>query len=275
MSPDFREFVSSIKKDGILQPILVRPVGDRYEVVEGNHRYTAAKELRFESIPCLVRDLTNKEVDIIQLKANALRPQTLKCEYAARLTKLIRDNGLTIREVCAIVDKSPTWVKSQLSLTHLVPEIQVLVDSGAMKAQLAHFLAKMPHTLQEECYKQALDFNTTKEAIHYLRGIYNSYREALIAGKFIRKSRGIIDPYFRTMPEVVHEHETQEVAGLLLHMQDAKTPLDGWKLAIEWVLHIDKETRDRVSKAVRGNSRAFRFESKEAQNRFFNTLIEE
>jgi ParB family chromosome partitioning protein len=94
------EMVESMKKDGVLQPILVRPLGDKYEVVEGNYRHSAATEAGLVEIPCLVREMTDHEVLILQLKANAIRPLTNKYEYARRIYKLLKDDSLTVDSLC-------------------------------------------------------------------------------------------------------------------------------------------------------------------------------
>ena len=73
---DYHELMDSMKKDGVLQPILVRPIGDHYEVVEGNWRYHAAVDIGLREIPCLVKELTDADIEVIQLKTNSIRPET-------------------------------------------------------------------------------------------------------------------------------------------------------------------------------------------------------
>ena len=95
---EYRELKDSIKEHGLWQPILVRPVpgsnlSPSYEVVDGFYRYNCCKELRLESIPCLIRELTDKEVLIVQIQTNAVRLETDPIDFARQLWRIIKEEG--------------------------------------------------------------------------------------------------------------------------------------------------------------------------------------
>src|SRR5690606_37573841 len=79
---EFRELKRSIENLGVLNSILVRPVEGRMEVVDGSHRFAACRDLRLERIPAIVKELTDREVHLCQIQANASHVATSPVEYA-------------------------------------------------------------------------------------------------------------------------------------------------------------------------------------------------
>ena len=150
-SVEYQELVDSIKVDGILQPILVRLLkGDVYEVIEGNWRYHASRDAGLTEMPCHVREMTDAEVEVVQLKAQALRPETPKIEIAKRLHLLMEREEMTLGDLSKLVNKAPSWIRSMLSLTRLVPEAQKMVNRGEISMRKAtsqpamrRFMAKL------------------------------------------------------------------------------------------------------------------------------------
>ena len=86
---EYLEMRDSIRDHGILQSLLVRPQGDGYEIIEGLHRYTGAKEVGLQTLPCIIRQCSDDEVLVLQLQANAISPETKLAEYAQQLKRLM------------------------------------------------------------------------------------------------------------------------------------------------------------------------------------------
>ena len=73
-SIDYLELRDSIRDHGVLQSLLVRPIEGGSEIIEGLHRFTAAKEVGLEEVPCLIRRCSDDEALVLQLQANAISP---------------------------------------------------------------------------------------------------------------------------------------------------------------------------------------------------------
>lgn len=234
---EYLELVDSIRKDGVLQPILVRPRGDKYEIVEGNYRFHASKEAGLTEIPALVRELTDEQVQLFQLKANAIRPKTRRADYAKRLQELI-NSGHTIQTLAAEINKSTSWVKSMLRLTKLCREAGRLVNDGLISMANASQLAKLPHAIQPELLEDAVI--KSSDAFKEIARVHlKAHRERIKRGRIENDLDPTPMPHLRSMKEIRREVDTYSQAGVQIKLQDANTALDGWKACLRWLLHLD------------------------------------
>ena len=127
------ELTASIKAQGVVQPIVVRAVGeDRYEIVAGERRWRAAAAAGLQTIPVVIRQLDERSAMAIALVENIQRADLNALEEAEALKKLIDECGLT-HEACAMaVGKSRAAVSNLLRLTDLAGEPQALLRSGQL-----------------------------------------------------------------------------------------------------------------------------------------------
>ena len=118
----------SIREVGVLQPVLVRPVGDGYELVAGERRWRAARRVGLQTIPALVRETDDSAALEHALIENLHRDELNPLEEAAAYQQLIEDFGLTHDEVASRVGKSRASITNVLRLLQLPPTIQRLVQ---------------------------------------------------------------------------------------------------------------------------------------------------
>ncbi|HSW12374.1 MAG TPA: ParB/RepB/Spo0J family partition protein [Solimonas sp.] len=118
----------SIRAQGVVQPIVVRPVGgDRYEIIAGERRWRAARLAGLKQIPAVIRSMDDRGAMAVALVENIQRADLNPLEEAEALHKLIAECGLT-HEACAeAVGKSRAAVSNLLRLMELDPEVQELV----------------------------------------------------------------------------------------------------------------------------------------------------
>ena len=128
------ELVDSIRQNGVLQPILVRKVGDKYEIVAGERRYQAAVLAELEEIPVIIREISDKEVFQLALIENLQRADLNPIEEAQGYSKLIRDNGLTQEQLGKILSKSRSSIANTLRLLDLPEEVQDMMAEGKLSA---------------------------------------------------------------------------------------------------------------------------------------------
>jgi ParB/RepB/Spo0J family partition protein len=123
------ELASSIKADGLQEPILVRPKGDKYEIVQGERRYRAHIIAGLDEIQVKVKDLSDNDAFHLSVIENLQREQMTPIEEAQAFYKYV-EMGLTHEQIAHKVSKSRTYVTSRLRLLHLSSEIQDWISKG-------------------------------------------------------------------------------------------------------------------------------------------------
>src|SRR3990167_9330228 len=116
---EFDDLVISIRQNGILQPLLVRPRGDRYEVIAGNRRLQAARRLGLSEVPCMVRDANDNETAIFRFEENFKRSDITVIEEAKYIAEAITALGITIEEFAEKINRSADWIENRLSVADM------------------------------------------------------------------------------------------------------------------------------------------------------------
>ncbi|MBQ5938813.1 MULTISPECIES: ParB/RepB/Spo0J family partition protein [unclassified Massilia] len=142
------ELASSIKTQGIMQPVLVRPLHDgsgsgaRYEIIAGERRFRAAQMAGLEEIPVLVRDVDDQAAAAMALIENIQREDLNPLEEAQGIQRLISDFNFTHEQAAAAVGRSRSAVSNLLRLINLAQPVQTMlmagdIDMGHARALLA------------------------------------------------------------------------------------------------------------------------------------------
>lgn len=125
------ELAESIKQQGVLQPIIVRPLAENsYEIVAGERRFKAAKQAGLDQVPAIVQDISNETALAIALIENIQREDLNPIEQAKGLQRLVDEFGLTQQQVANIVGKSRTTVTNLLRLMQVADGVKVLLQRG-------------------------------------------------------------------------------------------------------------------------------------------------
>lgn len=268
---EYHELLNSIKVDGILQPILVRPVeGDSYEVIEGNWRYHAATDAGLSEMPCLVREATDEEVEVIQVKAQAIRPETPKSELAKRLHLLMERRDMSIGQLSRLTTKAPNWIRKILSLTRLLPEAQKMVDRGEITMRNAVALGRLKKPLQVNFLAHAVILSPT-DFEEMVRRAVKDYRQCaqqdMTTWLDYRDSHYVA--YLRQLKEIEDEIKCNRAALRSIRKLEATTPLDGWRACLTWIYHIDPDSlsKQKAEKEVL-KTRRLSFDERRKHNEF-------
>ncbi|MCL7926601.1 MAG: ParB/RepB/Spo0J family partition protein [marine benthic group bacterium] len=128
------ELEASIRENGLLQPLVVRPTAEGYELVAGERRLRALTGLGRETAPVLVRDLTDEQMLLLALVENLQREELNAIEEAVAYQRLIDGFGLTQNQVAGRVGRSRSTVANSLRLLTLPSEVQDMLASGALSA---------------------------------------------------------------------------------------------------------------------------------------------
>jgi len=141
-----RELADSIRAHGVLQPIVVRRALGGYEVLAGERRLRAAKAAGLETIPAMLREATDEEMQTLALVENLQREDLNAMEKARALRAMMSNFGLTQDQVATRVGKARPTIANILRLLELGPEIQRWVEEGRLSGAHARavLLAKGP-----------------------------------------------------------------------------------------------------------------------------------
>jgi ParB/RepB/Spo0J family partition protein len=248
-SLDYVMLRDSIRKDGILHNLVVRQAGDMYEVILGSHRYEIARDLGIPVVTCKVIEADDAEAERLQVVENKCRVETKPSEYARRIQKMLHQTGMSIPEIAASICRHPDTVKKWLNLNFLAPECKKALDSGQISGILGIELAKLPLTKQTELLSLHNQF-TSQEYLELLRQQVREYRGQARIERGRQKAG--TQPTFRQFRKVKDEYLTPTEAATVLTRKEARTALDGWKAALEWVLSMDESTvQERVARSER------------------------
>jgi ParB/RepB/Spo0J family partition protein len=111
---DIEQLADSIAAHGLLQPVVVRPLGDRYELIAGHRRLEALRRLGRDSVPVVVRPTDVDNAYLLTLVENLQRADLHPREEAAALETLVRERGWTTRQIAAAINRSQAYVSKRL-----------------------------------------------------------------------------------------------------------------------------------------------------------------
>ena len=137
------ELAESIKRYGILQPLLVQKKGSFYELIAGERRYRAAKMAGLEKIPAIVRAMEEQEAALVALVENVQREDLNFLEEARAYKKLIDDFGLTQTEVAEKVNKKQSTISNKIRILALPEDIQEKIIVNNLTERHARALLKL------------------------------------------------------------------------------------------------------------------------------------
>lgn len=145
------ELASSIQAQGVIQPIVVRPIGEqRYEIIAGERRWRASQLARLEKVPCLVKDVPDNAAVAIALIENIQREDLNAMEEAVALDRLMNEFELTHQQVAEAVGKSRTAVTNLLRLNGLEVPVKTMVEHGDLDMGHARALLSLEEAKQVE-----------------------------------------------------------------------------------------------------------------------------
>ena len=157
---DMDELTESVRRQGVLQPVLARPAGEGFELVFGHRRFRAAKKAGLTEIPAMVREMGDLEVLEAQVVENLQRQDVHPLEEAEGYEQLLaqKERAYTVDDIAAKVGKSKAYVYGRLKLTALCPAARkAFYERGELSASVALLIARIPvPELQEKALEEVL-----------------------------------------------------------------------------------------------------------------------
>ena len=168
------ELAASIKEDGVLQPLLVRPNGDRYILIVGERRLKASRLAGLRSVPAIIREIPPDKLLEVTLVENIQRENLNPIDIAAALERLLVDLNLIHEELAARTGMSRSSITNHLRLLKLAPAVRELVRDGRL--QMGHARALLPlanasqqETLAAQAARSELSVRQVETAVRQLQ----------------------------------------------------------------------------------------------------------
>lgn len=162
-----RALADSIKEKGVLQPLLVRRQGDKYELIAGERRWRASKLAGLSELPVVIKDLSDKEVLEAALVENILRENLSAIEEAEGYQRLIDEFSHTQEALSQVVGKSRSHISNTLRLLTLPTSVRDMIKDGRLSAGHARALVGLDDAelLAQQIVKQNLNVRQVEELV--------------------------------------------------------------------------------------------------------------
>lgn len=144
------ELAASLAENGLLQPIVVRPVDDTFELVTGERRWRASQRLGWETIPAIVRELTDEEAASLAMIENLQREDLSAVEEANGYRKLLEQFNWTQGELARRMGKSQSTIANKLRLLKLPDSVQERIMRHSLTERHARALLRLPDAETQE-----------------------------------------------------------------------------------------------------------------------------
>jgi len=174
-SPEaLQELADSIREQGVIQPLIVRPQGDYYELIAGERRWRAAQLLGLKDVPVIVREADDRAVLELALIENLQRENLNPMEEAQGYAQLVGQFGLRQEDVAGRVGKSRAVVANALRLLKLDAELQAHVRDGRLSVGHAKVILGLTDSAEqrlaaERVLKNGLNVRQTEELVTHLQ----------------------------------------------------------------------------------------------------------
>lgn len=232
----------SFKKREQMGTITVREAGDGYEIIDGLHRYQSCKLAGLKTIKVDVLEMSDAEMIEAQIMLNFHRVETKPHEYSLGLRRLLAMNHtMTENELADILGTSTRWIKERLELTKIEDEeISGLIDDGKITLSNAYALAKLPPDEMKN-FKEDAQNEPPDKFVPKVNARAKEIRDNRRKGLATQPEEYKAIPHLQKISDIKTEMNEAKKGRILLG--DIKEPLEVWKFAMAWVLHLDPESQ--------------------------------
>lgn len=191
-----QELAESIRAQGIMQPIVVRPISDRkYEIIAGERRWRAAQIAGLDEVPAVIRDVSDESAIAMALIENIQREDLNPIEEAVSLQRLQQEFELTQQEVADAVGKSRSTIANLLRLMSLQEDVRLLLERGDMEMGHARALLALEGMQQSQAARTVVG-----------KGMSVRQTEALVRNLLARQASPVqapaqLDPNIRQLQD--------------------------------------------------------------------------
>lgn len=178
-SPEFESLKNSLREHGMLQPIIVRPLEQGFEIVAGHRRFFACKSLRWRFVPCKIYDLSDQRAYEIQLSENIQRKSMDPIEEAEAYQKYVTRYGWGgVSQLAKKIGKSEEYVSHRMQLLKLSDFIKEKIVSNSLSVSQAIEMTTIEHSTKEEFVDEIVNNKLTVRQIRQMKQHLQSEEKA-------------------------------------------------------------------------------------------------
>lgn len=219
------ELAASIKKQGILQPIIVRQLADeRFEIIAGERRWRAAQLAGLSEVPVIVHDMDDETAMAVALIENIQREDLNPMEEAIALARLVDEFSLTHEQIGKLVGKSRASVSNLLRLMNLNQDVKRMLEYGDLEMGHARAILALPSNQQSEIARQVVSRDlSVRDTEHLVRKSLQprhqdaTQKDAAISEKINQAERAISH---KTGRKIQIKHGVKGNGRVVLHYQN-------------------------------------------------------
>ena len=183
------DLVDSIREHGVIQPLIVRDVKGKLELIAGERRWRACQSLELDSVPVICREASDRDVLEMALIENLQREDLNPVEEAQAYTKLAKDFGMTQEQISSRVGKNRTTVANAMRLLDLAADVQKLLSSGEISVGHAKVILSIKSkTDQAKVAALIIKGHLTVRATEKLIGQFQNPDSKKIGGKKVKSN---------------------------------------------------------------------------------------
>lgn len=246
-SEKYLGLIESMRINGFMGAIVARERTDPdteaiyYELCDGLHRYSAAKEAGIAEISVDIRDLNDDQVLEAQIMANFHKIETKPAEYSKGLKRILTRNPLmTESELAARLGVTSKFIRARLSLNKITnQEVLTLIDENKIPLSNAYLLSKLP----EDEMSNFIDAAITEPPAEFIPKATERLKEIKEAAKAGRKAGPITFTavaHMQKMKDIKDELENGETIAVLI--SGIEDPAQAATRVLEWILHLDPKS---------------------------------
>lgn len=158
MTPEsVEDLVLSIKQVGIIEPLVVKPVNGRYEVIAGHRRLFSSRLARIVDAPCYIRKANDEQTEMLKIHENLYRSEIKPADEAKHFSYLIQKQKLTPTKIAQLISKSQSYVLDRLAILEYPDFLKDAMDSGELSFSVAREFARFD------------DVNQMRQAVYYAK----------------------------------------------------------------------------------------------------------
>jgi ParB family chromosome partitioning protein len=218
-----QELADSIRQQGVMQPVVVRPIAEgRYELIAGERRWRATQMAELDSIPAIIRDVPDEAAIAMALIENIQRENLNPIEEAFALQRLQEEFGLTQAQVAEAVGKSRTTITNLLRLIGLTEDVRLMLEHGDLEMGHGRAMLTLSPKQQVQVAKQVV---AKSMSVRQTEDLVRRIQQNAEAGTPAKT--GAIDPNIRALQDDLAERLGAKVS--IAHGQRGKG-----KLVIEY-----------------------------------------
>ena len=196
-----QELADSIRQQGVMQPVVVRPIAEgRYELIAGERRWRATQMAGLDSIPAIIRDVPDEAAIAMALIENIQRENLNPIEEAFALQRLQDEFGLTQAQVAEAVGKSRTTITNLLRLIGLSKDVRIMLEHGDLEMGHGRAMLTLAPELQMQVAKQVV---AKSLSVRQTEALVRRVQQETPDSK--SRKKGVVDPNIRALQDDLAE----------------------------------------------------------------------